>query len=597
MLRGGEEAGGGMRVFLRLMPHWLAQWRLLALVGLCALVGIAVSVVAPVVIGRAVDDCVALAMGGAGGGLASSLAVLVALFVVGLFAGWAQDFLMNKVSQRVVAGLRSQMMAHLMSLDVGFFASRNRGDIMSRFSADIEMICDGMGQPLVHMLTTVVSVVGMVVSMSRLSPELTLLVCLALPVVVALSRVVVVRSRRLFVLQQEAHGRLNATIEEGVGGLKSVRVAGAEREWEARFAEANEAVRRVATRAQINSGILMPLLRVLDNATYILVAVVGGLLAVGGSVSVGVIQSFLLYTRQFLRPVNMAAAQVSTFQAALAGAGRVFEVLDARPAVGGGSVEGEAPAAVGGRVDFEGVSFAYHPGEWALRDVSFSVAPGQVVAIVGGTGAGKSTLMNLLCRFYDVGEGRILVDGVDIRRFDVAALRRSIAVVPQEAILFSDTVAYNIAYGDTLRNARADVADSARHALAEAFVLRLPDDYDTFLPHQGEALSDGQRQLLSIARAIHAHAPILIFDEATSRIDSRTEALLHGAMANLMRGRTCFVIAHRLSSIRRADFIVVLDGGRVAELGTHDELMRRGGAYCRLFFPRSLRASRSKSDM
>lgn len=574
-----------MRVFLRLMPYWLAQWRLLAVVGLCALVGVAVSVVAPVVVGRAVDECVALAMGGAGGvgGGASSLVALSGLFVVGLVAGWAQDFLMNKVSQRVVAGLRSQMMSRLLSLDVGFFASRSRGDVMSRFSADTETICDGMGQPLVHMLTTVVSVAGMVVSMSRLSPELTLLVCLALPAVVALSRVVVLRSRRLFVLQQEAHGLLNATVEEGVGGLKSVRVAGAEREWEAKFAEANEAVRRVATRAQINSGILMPLLRVLDNATYILVAVVGGLLAVGGSVSVGVIQSFLLYTRQFLRPVNMAAAQVSTFQAAIAGAGRVFEVLDARPAVGGEGGAGGDSAIAGGRVDFEGVSFAYRPGEWVLRDVSFAASPGQVVAIVGGTGAGKSTLMNLLCRFYDVGGGRILVDGVDIRRLDVAALRRSIAVVPQEAVLFSDTVAYNIAYGDTLRRAPADVADSARQALAEAFVLRLPDDYDTPLPRQGEALSDGQRQLLSIARAIHARAPILIFDEATSRIDSRTEALLHGAMANLMRGRTCFVVAHRLSSVRSADLIVVLDGGRVAEMGTHDELARRGGVYCRLF--------------
>lgn len=584
MVRGEAVAKDGVRTFLRLMPYWWAHWRLLAVVCLCALVGISVSVAAPVVIGRAVDVCVAVAAGGSADGLAWRLALLALLSVVALVAGWAQDFCMTVVSQRVVTGLRARMMEHMMSLDVTFFDSNSRGDIMSRYSSDIEMIRDGMGQTLVQMLTTLVSVVGMIVSMCALSPPLTLLVCVALPVVVVLSRVVVARSRRLFVMQQEAHGRLNALIEESVGGLRAVRVAGAEREWEARFAEANEAVRRVAMGAQVNSGILMPLLRVLDNATYILVAVVGGLLALGGSVSVGVIQSFLLYTRQFLRPVNMAAAQVGTFQAALAGAERVFEVLDARPSVAGRVGAGRAPSVVG-RVDFEGVSFAYRPGEWVLRDVSFSASPGQVVAIVGATGVGKSTLMNLLCRFYDVCGGRILIDGVDIREFDLRALRRSIAVVPQEAVLFSDTVAYNVAYGDTRRPARPDVADSVRRAMAEAFVLGLPDGYDTRLANQGEALSDGQRQLLTIARAVHARAPILILDEATSRVDTRTEALLHDAMANLMRGRTCFVIAHRLGSLRAADHILVLDGGRIVEQGSHDELMRLGGLYRRLFRP------------
>lgn len=581
MMGGEAVAKDGGRTFLRLMPYWWAHWRLLAVVCLCALVGIAVSVAAPVVIGQAVDVCVAVAAGGSADGLAGRLALLALLFVAALAAGWAQDFCMTVVSQRVVSGLRARMMEHVLSLDVAFFDTNSRGDIMSRFSSDIEMIRDGMGQTLVQMLTTLVSVVGMIVSMCSLSPELTLLVCVALPVVVVLSRAVVARSRRLFVMQQEAHGRLNALIEESVGGLRSVRVAGAEREWEARFAEANEAVRRVAMGAQVNSGTLMPLLRVLDNATYILVSVVGGGLALGGSVSVGVIQAFLLYTRQFLRPVNMAAAQVGTFQAALAGAERVFEVLDVRPSVAESAGAVRAPSVVG-RVDFEGVSFAYRPGEWALRDVSFSASPGQVVAIVGATGAGKSTLMNLLCRFYDVCGGRILIDGVDIRALGLRALRRSIAVVPQEAVLFSDTVAYNIAYGDTLRAARRDVADSARLAMAGAFVSGLPDGYDTRLAGQGEALSDGQRQLLTIARAVHARAPILIFDEATSRVDMRTEALLHRAMANLMRGRTCFVIAHRLSSLRAADRILVLDGGRIVEQGSHDELMRLGGVYRRL---------------
>lgn len=452
---------------------------------------------------------------------------------------------------------------------------------MSRFSNDAEMIRDGMGQTLVQTLTTVVSMVAMVVVMLQMSVTLTCITCVGVPVVIVISRFVVSRSHRLFSLQQAACGNLNSVIEESVGGIKTIRSLRSSSIWSDKFASVNAEVRNVGTRAQVNSGILMPLLRLLDNATYMLVAVVGGVMAVHGAVTVGVIQSFLLYTRQFLRPVNMAASQVNALQSALAGAERIFELLDANPDIPA-AIPSPSSARVRGDVVFENVSFGYTSSCLALSDVSLHVYPGQVVAIVGGTGAGKTTMVNLLARFYDVSSGRILVDGVDVRDYDVATLRRQMAIVLQEPILFSGSIAYNISYGDVSRPSIPDVEQSARQAMADAFISRLPNSYDERIGSDA-ALSDGQRQLLTIARAMHSRAPILILDEATSSVDTHTEAMLQRAMANLTDGRTCFIIAHRLSTIRQADLIVVLDHGRIVETGSHDELIARGGAYKSLF--------------
>lgn len=576
-----QHVKNGMLTLWRLLPYWGGQWHYLVAVFLCSAISVAVSIVSPVIIGKAIDGCVASGSSSVPSLLFQYLAALASIYVVGLFAGWAQDFFMTKASQRVVAKLRSQMMSHLLALDVAFFDTHSRGDIMSRFSNDAEMIRDGMGQTLVQTLTTVVSMVAMVVVMLQMSVTLTCITCVGVPVVIVISRFVVSRSHRLFSLQQAACGNLNSVIEESVGGIKTIRSLRSSSIWSDKFASVNAQVRNVGTRAQVNSGILMPLLRLLDNATYMLVAVVGGVMAVHGAVTVGVIQSFLLYTRQFLRPVNMAASQVNALQSALAGAERIFELLDANPDIPA-AIPSPSSARVRGDVVFENVSFGYTSSCLALSDVSLHVYPGQVVAIVGGTGAGKTTMVNLLARFYDVSSGRILVDGVDVRDYDVANLRRQMAIVLQEPILFSGSIAYNISYGDVSRPSIPDVEQSARQAMADAFISRLPNSYDERIGSDA-ALSDGQRQLLTIARAMHSRAPILILDEATSSVDTHTEAMLQRAMANLTDGRTCFIIAHRLSTIRQADLIVVLDHGRIVETGSHDELIARGGAYKSLF--------------
>lgn len=568
----------GWRTLWRLMPYWRSQLPLLAVVVACSSVGVAVTVLAPVVVGRTVDGCIAGAAGGVSSLLLRNLAILAVMYAVALFVGWAQDYAMSVASQRVASALRSQMMSHVLKLDVAYFDSHGRGDVMSRFMSDVEQIRDGMGQTLVQVLSTVVTMLAMLVTMLTLSVPLTCATCLCVPLVVLLSRYVIRRSRSLFSRQQRATGRLTSVVEEGVSGIRTIRSLKADSLWAGSFAAANDEVRSVGAKAQVNSGVLMPMLRLLDNCSYMLVAVVGGLMAVGGAVSVGVIQSFLLYTRQFLRPVNMAATQVNVIQSALAGAERIFEMLDERPSVVNSSAPLASPQKTCGDVVLYDVSFSYPSGRKALSHVSLHVSPGQFVAIVGSTGAGKSTLVNLLARFYDVDAGRILVDGVDVRNYGVAALRQLMAIVPQEPTLFSESVAYNIWYGDVRRRSEADVAESAALAMAAPFVERLPGGYSERLSDDC-ALSTGQRQLLSIARAMHSRAPILILDEATSCVDSRTEELLQEAMENLSAGRTCFVIAHRLSTVRHADKIVVLDDGRVAEVGTHEELLRHGTLY------------------
>ena len=578
-----EKASDRKAVFLRLLPYWAEHKGLMFLMLLCALATTASSLVTPWLIGRAIDSCIHLSQQTTVDFvlLVKYLIVLALIYIASSAAHWAQEYGMVYVSQRIVNKLRSQMMEHMQNLDLKYHDTNSRGDIMSRFLNDTELMKDGLGQTLIQCVTTIVSMVGMIVTMCALNLTLTGLICMSIPLVIFLSRFIIARSRKYFAAQQTALGNLNSVIEESINGIKVIRSFGREDKQQEFFDEINNKLKVAGTRAQINSGLMMPLLRVLDNLTYILVAVVGGSMALEGILTIGVIQTFLLYTRHFLRPVNQIASQINGVQSAFAGAERVFAMLDQKPSITD-SQDAVSISKVQGLIEFKNVIFGYNSQKPILKDISFTARPGEVVAIVGSTGAGKTTLMNLLTRFYDVDSGSILLDGTDIRKIKISNLRNSLGIVLQDPVLFSGTIEKNIAYGRP--SATLDmVKNAAGLAKADVFIDRLPQKYQTELVRQGENISNGQRQLLTIARAILSDAPILIFDEATSNIDTHTEILIQKAINNLTVGRTCFIIAHRLSTIRNADKILVIDNGQIAEQGNHDELLAKRGRYYEIY--------------
>ena len=515
---------------------------------------------------------------GAVGGIIQTLLVL---YVVSAVFQYVQQYLMSGVAQNTVYALRQDVEAKFSRLPLRFFDTKTHGEILSRAVNDLDNISSTLQQNLTQLITSVLTVLGIIIMMLTISWVLTIVVVLTLPLSVAVVARIAKRSQGYFVRQQRALGELNGHVAEMYAGHAIVTAFGHEARAVARFNELNETYYDGAWRAQFATGMMFPIMMFIGNLGYVAVAVIGGFLVTRRSIAIGDIQAFIQYSRQFTMPISQLSSMANTIQLTVASAERVFELLD-EPEEPADAATAAAPATARGDVQFDRVAFNYKSDAPLIDEMNLTVASGQTVAIVGPTGAGKTTLVNLLMRFYDVNAGAIRVDGIDIRELRRGGLRRMFGMVLQDTWLFSGSIRDNIAYG---REGASDeaVVQAAKAAQADHFIRTLPDNYGTVINEEATNLSQGQKQLLTIARAFLADPAILILDEATSSVDTRTEVLIQAAMAQLMRGRTTFVIAHRLSTIRTADVILMMEHGHIVEKGTHQTLLAAGGRYAALY--------------
>lgn len=561
----------------RIWQYMAKEKGLFFLVMVMILISSSLALIGPYLLGVAVDGVIS---GWGGEQLFPMLAWLVLIFILQSGAIFFQNYWMIGIAQNVVFFMRNHLFSHLQKLPVAFFQKRQHGELMSRLTNDMENVSRTLNAAVIQVITSTLTLVGTIIVMLFLSPLLTFLTLLIVPVLFAGMKWITNRTGAYFKEQQRELGDMNGYIEETISGQKIIKMYSQESRVIEEFEEKNEALRVSSYWAQTYSGFIPKLMNMLNNVSFTIIVGVGGILAVKGVVSIGVIVTFTTYSRQFTRPLNDLANQFNMILSAIAGAERVFQIMDEeKESVD--ETEAVDISSLDGEVVFEHVSFSYEEDVATLKNVSFRADPGQTVALVGPTGAGKTTVISLLSRFYDADEGTIYVDGGDIKNITRRSLRKQTAFVLQDSILFRTTVRENIRYGNLVATDE-DVVKAAKKANAHEFIIKLPDGYDTVLSSEGSDLSHGQRQLLSIARAMLADPSLLILDEATSSIDTITEMKITDALSKLMEGRTSFVIAHRLNTIQNADLIIVLKDGQVIEQGTDRTLLEKNGFYADL---------------